>query len=217
MKNRGAVLAGIEDVGVVAVVRAGGAVSLIDVTKALIAGGVTAIEITMTTPGALDAIEHCVAELSDDCLVGVGSVLDAETARAAILAGAQFVVSPTFDPRVIEMGHRYDRAVICGGLTPTEILGAWSAGADAVKVFPANHFGPQYFRDLRGPMPQLRLTPTGGVDLTTVPDWIRAGAFAVGAGSALVRKDLIEGARWEELSELAHAYVAAVQSARAAS
>jgi 2-dehydro-3-deoxyphosphogluconate aldolase/(4S)-4-hydroxy-2-oxoglutarate aldolase len=207
-------MAQIESVGVVAVVRAGADSSLVDVARALSGGGVSACEITMTTPGALAGITAVAHELADQTLVGVGSVLDAETARMAILAGAQFVVSPTFDPRVIEMAHRYGCPIIAGAMTPTEILSAWSAGADAVKVFPANHFGPQYFRDLHGPMPQLKLTPTGGVDLTTVAEWISAGAFAVGAGSALVRKDLLAAQNWKGLTALAAEYVSAVKTAR---
>lgn len=216
MRDRASVMAQIESVGVVAVVRAGADSSLVDVARALSGGGVSACEITMTTPGALAGITEVARELADQTLVGVGSVLDAETARMAILAGAQFVVSPTFDPAVIEMAHRYGRPIITGAMTPTEILTAWSAGADAVKVFPANHFGPQYLRDLHGPMPQLKLTPTGGVDLTTVGDWISAGAFAVGAGSALVRKDLLANQDWTGLSDLAGQYVSAVQAARMA-
>lgn len=214
MRDRSSVMAQIESVGVVAVVRAGSNASLLDTARALGHGGISACEITMTTPGALAGITQVVEELGETTLVGVGSVLDAETARIAILAGAQFVVSPTFDPKVIEMAHRYGRPAIAGALTPTEILCAWSAGADAVKVFPANHFGPQYFRDLHGPMPQLKLTPTGGVDLTTVADWIGAGAFAVGAGSALVRKDLLAAGDWDGLTALAQEYVSAVQAAR---
>ena len=147
----------------------------------------------MTTPGALEAIAEASRELGDEALVGAGSVLDAATARAAILAGARFIFSPVLNLEVIEMAHRYDCVAVPGALTPTEILTAWSAGADVVKVFPANHFGPQYLRDIHGPMPQVKLTPTGGVDLTTAADWIKAGAVAVGVGSSLVKKDLIAG------------------------
>lgn len=214
MNDRATTMARIEQCGVVAVVRARTDVSLVDVARALAAGGVIAVEITMTSPGALDGIAAIRRELPNDVLVGVGSVLDPETARAAILAGAQFVVAPTLDERVIDMGHRYGLPVIPGAMTPTEILAAWSAGADAVKVFPANHFGPQYLRDLHGPMPQLKLTPTGGVDLTTVPDWIRAGAFAVGAGSALVQGKFLDSADWNGLTSLARQYVEAVAEAR---
>lgn len=214
MEDRSATMARIEASGVVAVVRAQSKVSLVDVAAALAAGGVIAVEITMTSPGALEGIAEIRRNASSDVLVGVGSVLDSETARAAILAGAQFIVAPTFDPQVIEIGHRYGLPVIPGAMTPTEILQAWSEGADAVKVFPANHFGPQYLKDLHGPMPQLKLTPTGGVDLTTVQDWIRAGAFAVGVGSALVQQELLVTGNWNSLTDLARQYVEAVSNAR---
>jgi len=213
-KSRNYILKEIEDSGVVAVIRANSGDELLDVCRSLVFGGVTACEITMTTPGALAGIEKVSTELGDECLVGVGSVLDVETCRAAILAGAAFVVSPTLDVDVIKMAHRYDRPMIPGALTPTEIQRAWSHGADIVKIFPANHFGPRYFKDLLGPMPQLRLTPTGGVNLDTVTDWIHAGAVCVGVGSALVRKDFIERGDWDQLSALAGEYVRLVAKAR---
>jgi len=195
-----------EQTGLIAVIRADSPSSLVDVCKALVEGGVDVAEITMTTPNALDAIATAREELGEDCLVGVGSVLDPETARAAILAGAEFVFAPTFNPAVIEMGHRYDRPVVPGALTPTEILTAFAAGADMVKVFPANHFGPKYFKDLLAPMPQLKLTPTGGVDLNTAADWLNAGATALGVGSALVKKDLIKAKDWAGLTKLARQF-----------
>jgi 2-dehydro-3-deoxyphosphogluconate aldolase/(4S)-4-hydroxy-2-oxoglutarate aldolase len=200
--------------GVVAVIRADSGEQLVNVCRALGAGGVTACEITMTTPGALEAIAQASRELGDAALVGAGSVLDAATARAAILAGARFIFSPVLNLEVIEMAHRYDCVAVPGAMTPTEILTAWTAGADVVKVFPANHFGPQYLRDIHGPMPQVKLTPTGGVDLTTAADWIKAGAVAIGVGSSLVKKDLIKGAKWDELSALAKQYVDIVAAAR---
>ncbi len=156
-RNRSAVLAEIEATGVVAVIRADSGKQLVDTCRALVAGGVTACEITMTTPNAIEAIAQATTAIGDEALIGVGTVLDAETARAAILAGAQFVVSPSLDPATITMAHRYDRPVMPGALTPTEIVTAWSAGADIVKVFPANHFGPTYFKDLKGPFPHIRL------------------------------------------------------------
>jgi 2-dehydro-3-deoxyphosphogluconate aldolase/(4S)-4-hydroxy-2-oxoglutarate aldolase len=203
------------DVGVIAVIRADSGEQLVNVCRALAKGGVRACEITMTTPGALEAIAAASRELGDEALVGAGSVLDVATSRAAILAGARFIFSPILDLGVIEMAHRYGCAAVPGALTPTEILTAWSAGADAVKVFPANHFGPQYLRDIHGPMPQVKLTPTGGVDLTTAADWIKAGAVAIGVGSSLVKKELIGGGRWDELSALAKEYVDIVAKARA--
>lgn len=205
----------IEQTGVVAVIRADSPDQLIDVCAALREGGVLACEITMTTPKALNAIEQANDKLGDDCLIGVGSVLDPETARAAILAGAQFVFGPTLNPEVITMSHRYDRPCIPGALTPTEIIQAWSAGADMVKVFPANHFGPKFFKDVKAPLPQVKLTPTGGVDLNTAADWIAAGASALGVGSALVKKDFIKSKDWASLSALARQYIDIVAEARA--
>jgi 2-dehydro-3-deoxyphosphogluconate aldolase / (4S)-4-hydroxy-2-oxoglutarate aldolase len=203
------------DTGVIAVIRADSGDQLVNVCRALAAGGVQACEITMTTPGALEAIAQASRDLGDAALVGAGSVLDAETARAAILAGARFIFSPVLNVDVIEMAHRYDCVAVPGAMTPTEIFRAWSAGADVVKVFPANHFGPQYLRDIHGPMPQVKLTPTGGVDLNTAADWIRAGAVAIGVGSSLVKKELIQAAAWDQLSTLAKQFVDVVAATRA--
>lgn len=212
--SRNAIVHRIESTGIVAVIRADSPTQLIDVCQAMRDGGVVASEITMTTPGALDAIHQASEQLGKDCLIGVGSVLDPETARAAILAGAQYVVCPTLNLAVIEMAHRYGKPVIPGGLTPTEILSAWQAGADLVKVFPANHFGPTYFKDLLAPMPQLRLTPTGGVDLNTAASWLEAGAACLGVGSALVKKDLLKAKDWAGLTKLASQYVEIVRKHR---
>lgn len=215
MADRLTTLKKLIDTGVIAVIRADSGDQLVNVCRALSAGGVSACEITMTTPGALAAIAQASRELGDSALVGAGSVLDAETARAAILAGARFIFSPVLNLDVIQMAHRYDCVAVPGAMTPTEIFTAWSAGADVVKVFPANHFGPQYLRDVHGPLPQVKLTPTGGVDLTTAADWIKAGAVAIGVGSSLVKKDLINGGKWDELSSLAKQYVDIVAAARA--
>jgi 2-dehydro-3-deoxyphosphogluconate aldolase / (4S)-4-hydroxy-2-oxoglutarate aldolase len=212
--TRDATLTEIQRVGVIAIVRADSADAIVDVARALAAGGVTVCEITMTVPGAIDAIAAVRGELGRDVLVGVGTVLDASTAEEAIVAGAEFVVSPVLDPAVIAATHRNDKVAIPGALTPTEALSAWSAGADVVKIFPAGHFGPRYFRDLHGPLPQLKLIPTGGIDLDTTPQWIEAGAVAVGVGSTLVRRDLIAAGDWSALTILARQYVAAVASAR---
>jgi 2-dehydro-3-deoxyphosphogluconate aldolase / (4S)-4-hydroxy-2-oxoglutarate aldolase len=215
LNDRLATLEKLARTGVIAVIRADSGDQLVNVCRALGAGGVSACEITMTTPGALEAIAQASRELKGEALVGAGSVLDGATARAAILAGAKFIFSPILNLEVIEMAHRYDCVAVPGALTPTEIMTAWSAGADIVKVFPANHFGPQYLRDIHGPMPQVKLTPTGGVDLTTAAEWIKAGAVALGVGSALVKKDLIAGAKWDELSALARKFVDIVATARA--
>jgi 2-dehydro-3-deoxyphosphogluconate aldolase/(4S)-4-hydroxy-2-oxoglutarate aldolase len=214
MSDRLETLGRLVQTGVIAVIRADSGEQLVNVCRALGAGGVSACEITMTTPGALDAIAKASRELGDAALVGAGSVLDAATARAAILAGARFIFSPVLNLEVIEMAHRYDCVAVPGALTPTEILTAWSAGADVVKVFPANHFGPQYLKDIHGPLPQVKLTPTGGVDQSTAADWIKAGAVAVGVGSSLVKKDLLAGGKWDELSALAKQYVEIIAAAR---
>lgn len=214
MMDRSYVLDQLVRSGVIAVIRASSSDQLVSVCRALRDGGVTACEITMTTPGALSAIAAACEELGDEAVVGAGSVLDAETARAAILAGAKFIFAPTFNRRVIQMAHRYDCAAVPGAMTPTEILAAWSAGADLVKVFPANHFGPQYIRDIHGPMPQIKLTPTGGVNLDTAAEWIRAGCAALGVGSALVKKDLLAAQDWDGLSALAQQYIDIVAEAR---
>lgn len=214
LTGRAATVSRLETSGLVAVIRADSPDQLVDVCQALRDGGVDVSEITMTTPGALDAIHQATSRLGKDCLIGVGSVLDPETARAAILAGAQFIVAPTLNLSVIEMAHRYGKPVIPGGMTPTEIMAAWQAGADLVKVFPANLFGPTYFRDLLAPMPQLKLTPTGGVDLKTVGDWLKAGAACLGVGSALVKKDLIKSRDWKALSALSAQFVEAVKQGR---
>ncbi len=213
-QDRHRLVAEMERSGIVAVIRADSPNQLVDVCKSLRDGGVIFSEITMTTPGALDAIATARAALGDDAVIGVGSVLDPETCRAAILAGAQFVVCPALNVETIVMAHRYGRPIIPGGLTPTEIITAYSAGADVVKVFPANVFGPSYFKDLLAPMPQLKLTPTGGVDLTTTTDWIKAGAVCVGVGSSLVKKDLLKNKDWAGLTQLAKQFVEKVQQAR---
>jgi 2-dehydro-3-deoxyphosphogluconate aldolase/(4S)-4-hydroxy-2-oxoglutarate aldolase len=215
LTGRIATLARMESSGLVAVIRADSPSQLVDVCQALADGGVDVAEITMTTPGALDAINQASTKLAGRCLIGVGSVLDPETARAAILAGAQYIVAPTLNLSVIEMAHRYDKPVVPGGLTPTEIMTAWQAGADLVKVFPANVFGPSYFKDLLAPMPQLKLTPTGGVSLETAAAWLEAGAACLGVGSALVKKDLIKSKDWAGLTKLAGQYSQIVRDFRA--
>lgn len=212
--GRTATLARIETTGIIAVIRADSSEQLVEVCKALADGGVEAAEITMTTPGALEAISAARKAMGDRSIIGVGSVLDPETARLAILAGAQFIFAPTLNLSVIEMAHRYDKVVVPGALTPSEILSAWQGGADMVKVFPANHFGPKYFRDLLAPMPQLKLTPTGGVDLETAADWLNAGAACLGVGTSLVKKELIKAKDWGGLTKLARQFREVVEKTR---
>lgn len=204
------------DSGIVAVIRAKDSAHLVAVADAIKRGGVDCVEVTMTTPDALSVISEVARKYGEEVLIGVGSVLDAETARAAILAGAQFVVAPTLDLRVIEMSHRYDRVVIPGTFSPTEILTAWSAGADLVKLFPATKLGPGYIKDIRGPLPQVRLVPTGGVDLSNAGDFIRAGAAALAVGTAMIDSRAVAEGRFDVVTETAQRFVEAVRAARAA-
>ena len=212
--NKEAYLQTIIDTGIVAVIRVNNEEELVDTAIALNKGGVKALEITMTSPGALAAIEEATRKLGDEAIIGVGSVLDPETARMAILAGAKFVVGPVLNEDVIRLCQRYSVACIPGAFTPTEILRAWEAGADVVKVFPATKLGPSFFKDVLGPLPQVRLTPTGGVSLENVGDFIKAGACFVGVGSALVNKELVAVGKWDELAALAAEYIDAVKEAR---
>ena len=214
MPTRGEILERLVGAGIVAVIRAQSSAHLMSVAEAIKQGGVDCIEVTMTTPNALHVISEVSEKYGDEVLIGVGSVLDSETARAAILAGAQFVVGPTFDPRVIEISHRYDRPVVPGCFTPTEIANAWSAGADLVKLFPATAVGPQYIRDILGPLPQVRIVPTGGVDLQNAGDFIKAGAAALAVGSAMVDKQAVADGRFDVVTETARKFVEAVNAAR---
>ena len=204
----------IEACGIIGVIRAQSSAHLISVATAIKEGGVDVIEVTMTTPDALEVIHSTSRQFGDAVLIGVGSVLDAETARAAILAGAEYVVCPVFNPEVIAMAHRYSKPVMPGCLTPTEIINAWSAGADMVKVFPATALGPQYFKDVLGPLPHVKLVPTGGVDLDNAGDFIKAGAAALGVGGNLVDKRAVAEGRFEVVAETASRFVEAVRAAR---
>ena len=208
-------LQAIIDCGVVAIVRVASAREAVEVCGAIAKGGVKPIEVTMTVPGAIDAIKEFKGAMKDEVLVGAGTVLDPETARAVILAGAEFVVSPTLNLEVIKICRRYSKIVIPGTFTPTEILAAWEAGADIVKVFPATVGGPQYLKDIRGPLPQIRLCPTGGVNLENTPDFIRAGAVAVAAGTSLVDKKAVSEKNYDLITENAKKFIEAVKLARA--
>jgi 2-dehydro-3-deoxyphosphogluconate aldolase/(4S)-4-hydroxy-2-oxoglutarate aldolase len=215
--GRAEIVQGITETGVVAVIRLNDARQLHAVAEALASGGVRAIEVTMTVPGAVRLIEELSRSLPNEFLIGAGTVLDPETARQVILAGARFVVSPVFIRGLVEMGHRYDVPVMPGCFTPTEILAAWEAGADIVKVFPATVLGPAFFKDIRGPLPQVRLMPTGGVTRENAGDWIRAGAVAIGAGSALVDAKAVAERRFDVITATARHFIEAVQRARSAS
>lgn len=201
--------------GAVAVVRMADSSRLVRLAEAIAEGGVTAIEITMTTPNALAVIEETRIQLGDAVTVGVGSVLDAETTRRAVDAGARYVVSPVFKAEIVDESHRLGVPVMPGCFTPTEILTATEAGADVVKVFPADVFGPSFFKAVLAPMPHLRMMPTGGVSLTNAGDWIRAGAVAVGVGSALLDKQAIADGDWATLTHNARTLRQSVESGRA--
>jgi 2-dehydro-3-deoxyphosphogluconate aldolase/(4S)-4-hydroxy-2-oxoglutarate aldolase len=205
----------VADAGVVAVIRANSKDQLAGLTEALLAGGVPSIEVTMSTPKAIAGIEMLADKFGDSAVIGVGTVIDAATARDAISAGAQFVVSPVFDEQIVATTRRYGKIMIPGAFTPTEILRAWTAGADVVKVFPSTMLGPGYFKDILAPLPQLRLTPTGGVDLKNAADWIKAGAVFLGAGSSLVTKDALAKNDWASVTANARAFVEAIRAARA--
>ncbi len=203
----------IEACGVVAVIRMKEPEKLKAVVDALGEGGVRALEVTMTVPGAIQLIEQLAPTLPKGFVLGAGTILDPETARLAILAGAQFVVGPVFRPEVVAMCHRYDVAAMPGCFTPTEILAAWEAGADVVKVFPATALGPGFFKDVRGPLPQVKLMPTGGVSLDNAGDWIAAGAVAVGVGTALLDATAIKAGHYAVIAENARRIVANVRKA----
>jgi 2-dehydro-3-deoxyphosphogluconate aldolase/(4S)-4-hydroxy-2-oxoglutarate aldolase len=196
--NRTQILQHLIDTGIAAVVRMDDHSRLIKGVEAMMQGGIDCIEITMTTHKPLEAISKTKEQL-DNPMVGVGSVLDAATARSAILAGAEFIVSPVHDIEIVQTAHRYDKPCISGAFTPTEIKEAWEEGADVVKVFPAGMFGPGYFKAIKGPMPQIRLTPTGGVDTETAGAFLRNGAEFLGAGSALFDKEAIRKGNWDVL------------------
>ena len=202
------------DIGVIAIVRVATAEQAIAVCGAVARGGVTNIEVTMTVPGAIDAIREFKKQASSDVLLGAGTVLDPETCRAVILNGADFIVCPNLNPEVIKMAHRYAKVVIPGTFTATEILAAWDAGADIVKVFPAGVVGPQYLKDIKGPFPQIRLTPTGGVTLENAPDFIRAGASCISVATSLVDKKALADKNFDVITEKARQFVEAVKVAR---
>lgn len=212
--NRQEIVRRLEEGGIIAVIRLSDTKRVSSIIDALSKGGVTALEITMTTPGAIDVIKEISATVGNDFLVGVGTVLDPETARMAILAGAQFVVGPILNIDMIKMAHRYDKAVIPGAFTPSEIMTAWDSGADIVKVFPATAVGPKYFKDVHGPLPQVKLTPTGGVSLANAAEFIRAGACCIGVGSALIEKKFVAESNWPALTERASAFVTEIKKGR---
>ena len=197
----------IESKKIVAIIRAKEGGSFLDTVKALKKGGIECIEVTMTTPGALKTLEEVRSKI-DDVLFGAGTVLDPETARQAILSGAQFIVTPSLNLEVIRLSHRYDIPIIPGAFTPTEILSAWENGAECVKVFPASNVGPDYIKAIKGPFPQIKICPTGGISLENMKAFLKAGASCLGVGGKLVDASLIKNQKWDELTSIAKEYVA---------
>lgn len=208
------VVARITETGVIAVVRMSRSENLVGAARALVAGGVQAVEVTMTTPRALEVIAEASRALGDDVLIGAGTVLDEEQAREAVRAGAHFLVAPTVDADVVRVAREANIPVIQGALTPNEIERAMRLGADLIKLFPGRVATPGYFKDVLGPFPTARLMPTGNVDLTTAPGYIKAGAVAVGVGKALVDPAAVDAADWQTLTERARAFVGVVHEAR---
>ncbi|MHA1582611.1 MAG: bifunctional 4-hydroxy-2-oxoglutarate aldolase/2-dehydro-3-deoxy-phosphogluconate aldolase [Candidatus Baldrarchaeia archaeon] len=202
------------DCGVVSIIRVENSTEAVKSAEALRKGGINIIEVSMVTPGALDAIRAISQKFGEDVLVGAGTVLDSETARAAILAGAEFIIGPTLNREVIKVCNRYSKIVIPGALTPTEILTAWELGADIVKVFPARVLGPRYIKDILAPLPQVRLLPTGGVNLENAGEFLKAGAVAIAVGSALVNKKVVKEGKFDIITEKARKFLEIVNKAR---
>ena len=213
--NKREVLTRLIDSGVVGVIRMKDTNRLLKVIEAVRSGGVKCIEITMTVPGAVDIIRQLTKAVPADVLIGAGTVVDEETAAKVIEAGATFVVGPVLNLGVVSLCAKRGIAVMPGCYTPTEILAGWKAGADIIKVFPATSLGPKYFKDLRGPFPDIRMMPTGGVTIDNVGEWIAAGACAVGIGSDLLDKKAIEEERYDVLTERAARMVQNVKAAKA--
>ena len=212
MRRRAEIISLLTNPGIIAVVRAQRQEQVLPLSEALIAGGVIAIEITMTTPNATETIREAKQKLGARGLIGVGTVLDENTCRTAIGAGAEFVVSPILRTGLVEVAHTADRPVMLGAYTPTEAQLAHESGADFIKIFPADGLGPNYIKALRAPLPHLRIVPTGGVDLNTAADFLKAGCAALGVGSSLIRPDILANDAWPELTRLAKEYVRTVQS-----
>ena len=202
--------------GLVPIIRVSSAKEAVNVADAIKAGGCSLIEITMSVPGALDTIKDLTHKYKDEIIMGAGTVLDPETGRAALLAGAQFIVTPTLNVDLIQLAHRYSTVIVPGAATPTEILAAWNAGADMVKVFPAAQLGgSEYLKALRGPLPQILLVPTGGVNLQNAGAFIKAGATALGVGGELVDKKAVKEKKFEVITENTRSFLKAIRDAKA--
>jgi 2-dehydro-3-deoxyphosphogluconate aldolase/(4S)-4-hydroxy-2-oxoglutarate aldolase len=213
--NKSEVIKRLIEIGVIPVVRASSSAEALEAVAAIKAGGVPIVEITMTVPGAVDVIKEVATKEGTEVLVGAGTVLDAETARACILAGAEFIVSPALNLETIALCRRYSKVVAAGALTPTEVLTAWQAGADFVKIFPCDSLGgAKYLKSLKAPLPQIELIPTGGVSLITAADFIKAGASALGVGSDLVDVKALREGQANLITERARQFVEIVKTAR---
>ncbi len=213
--KRDAILRSIQDIGVVPVVRTSSAESAVRAIEAVYAGGIRAAEITMTVPGAIHALEKLADAFGDKLVLGAGTVLDPETARACMLAGAEFFVTPALNLKTIEMAKRYSKIIMPGALTPTEVVTAWEAGADFVKVFPCGAMGgAKYIKALKAPLPHIEMVPTGGVSLENTADFLRAGAAAVAVGAELIDAKMIGEGRYEVFEERARQFLAEVAKAR---
>lgn len=213
MRSHFEILKQILDEKIIAIVRLDSAEHLIKVAEALKAGGISAIEFTLSTPGALEMVKEASAHFRGEALIGAGTVLDPETSRAAILAGAEFIVTPTFNLATIEMCKRYGKPIVAGAMTPTEMLNAWGASADLIKVFPVNSIGgPDYIKSVLAPLPQLRLVPTGGVNADNAASYLKAGAVAVAVGGNLVDKNAVSRGDWQAITAEARRLVSVVRS-----
>ena len=214
MRTKGEVIAQLIDPGIIAVVRAQSSEQILPLSEALLAGGVRAIEITTSTPGAIEAIGEASRALGERALIGVGTVLDVETCHAACEAGAEFVVSPVTKPELVVAAHEHDRPIMLGAYTPTEAQAAHEAGSDFMKFFPADGLGPRFIKNLRAPLPHLRIVPTGGITMENAAEFLNAGSVALGVGSALVSGEILTNADWPELTRRAEGFVATAKAAR---
>lgn len=214
MRSKQQIIEQLLNPGVIAVVRAKRADQAVPLAEALVAGGVIAVEITLTTPNAIAAIKAASDKLGDRALIGVGTVLDEATCQAAIEAGAQFIVSPICRRELVPIAQKAGKPIMLGSYTPTEAQLAHEAGSDFIKIFPADTLGPNYIRALRAPLPHLKIVPTGGVDLKTIGDFFKAGVAAVGAGSSLISKDVLAKDDWATLTKTAAEFVKAAKAAR---
>jgi len=214
MRSKSEICSLLTEPGIIAVVRAQKAEQVAPLSEALLAGGVVAIEITLTTPNAFQAIREARTKFGDRAAIGVGTVLDAAACRAALEAGAEFVVTPVCRPELVPIVHSAGRPIMLGAFSPTEAQTAYEAGADFIKIFPADSLGPAYIKALRAPLPHLRIVPTGGVGVHNVRDFLQAGCAALGVGSALVSAKILQVADWQELSRRAGDFVRAAREAR---